>query len=404
MSAGALRLIARLAGGVPPPAALYPDRWPGKLLRGAQLAYQGWQWARWSIAGGNALLLAGDGLPAAKGPLHILDHLDGPAWRAGASVLRGACIDRVRERLRLDPQGALDLYAADEDVLVVAGHRDGRQIIVHVSDDGVRLERYAERLQCARAHFRPLQLADLLPELVEQQRSTDGVAILVQQRLAGATVDAATLSADQLRAHVVAALGPLRALQQAGARPTGSGTFDSPLFAALEQTLIAVPDWRDAVAMPLAALRSWMNRSSLAPVLVHGDYWLANLLFDEEAQLRGIIDWERSRERATPGYDAVHMVVHAFARWRGCPEWQVPCMLWDDHCEPVLERLFALVADTLGLSREDLRHVALLAWLAHLHQHAGTRASWGAERHRDWLVEPARSARRWLAEGAMSPA
>jgi hypothetical protein len=396
MSAGALRLIARLAGGVPPPAALYPDRWPARLLRGAQLAYQGWQWARWSVAGGNAMLLAGDGMPAAKGPLKVLDYLDGPAWRSGAIVLRGARIDRVRERLRLDPERPLELYAADSDVLVVAGERNGRRVIVHASDDMDRLERYAERLQCAHKHFRPLQLAGLLPEIVDQGLGTDGVGILVQQRLAGAAVDAATLSAD----HVAAALGPLRALQQAGTPSTRSGTFDDPLLAALERTVPAVPEWRDDVAMPLAALRAWAAHRSLAPVLAHGDYWLANLLFDGDAQLRGIIDWERSRERATAGYDAVHLVVHAFARWRGCPEWQVPCMLWDDHCEPVLERLFSLVSYTLDLSRGDLRHVALLAWLAHLHQQADTRDIWTAERRRDWLAEPARSARRWLAEGA----
>lgn len=404
MSAGALRLIARLAGGTPPPSALYPDRWPGRLLRGSQLAYQGWQWARWKIAGGNALLLAGDGLPAAKGPLRTLDHLDRAAWRSGACVLLGAGIDRLRARLRLDAQRPLDLYAADEDVLVVAGHTAGRRVIVHVCKDASRIERYAERLQRARAHFEPLRLAVLLPELIDHRRDAEGFAMLVQQRLPGAVVDAATLSAEGLIAHVGAALCPLRALQHAAGQGGGSGMSDAPLLAALEQALPAVPEWRDAVAMPLAALRAWARRSSAPSVLAHGDYWLANLLFDEAAQLRGIIDWERSREGATAGYDAVHLVVHAFARWRGCSEWEVPCMLWDDHCEPVLERLLALVAGTLGRSLDDLRHVALLVWLAHLHQHAGTRNDWGAGRRREWVVEPARSARRWLAEGTAPPA
>lgn len=399
MSAGALRLLARLAGGVPPPATLYPDRWPGALLRAAQLGYQGWQWARWRLAGGDALLLAGDGLPAAKGPLRAIDHIDGPAWRAGACVLRGARIDRLRERLGLDAPWPLDLYAADADVLVVAGSRQGRRVIVHACEDAARLGRYADCLRCAHAHFEPLGLVALLPALVDHRSSADGVAVLVQQRLPGAAVDAATLSADSLLAHVAAALRPLRALQDAAGRR--SAAADGPLLAALERELLAVPEWRDAVAVPLAALRGWAGRGRGAAVLAHGDYWLANLLFDDTARLCGVIDWERARENAMVGYDALHLIVHAFARWRGCPEWQVPCMLWDDHCEPVLERLYGLVAATLDLSLDDLRHVVLLVWLAHLRQHAGTRGGWSAERRDDWLDVPALSARRWLAEASL---
>jgi hypothetical protein len=80
-------------------------------------------------------------------------------------------------------------------------------------------------------------------------------------------------------------------------------------------------------------------------------------------------------------------------------------MLWDDHCEPVLQRLFGLVCGMLDMSTEDLRHVALLVWLAHLRQHAETRSDWTAQRRHDWIEAPARSARRWLAAaGALEDA
>jgi hypothetical protein len=350
----------------------------------------------WRVAGGDALVLAGDGLPAAKGVLRVLDDIDGESWRSGACVLRGASLHRLRERLQLDPGLLPELYAADADVLVVAGVRGGLPVIAHACEDEQRLVRCAERLQCARTHFERLGLATLLPSLIDQAPSAGGVAVLVQQRLPGDIVDASTLSADGLASHVRAALQPLRALQDAG---THDLIADGPLLDALERDLLAVPQWRDAVALPLAALRRWSSQARVASVLAHGDYWLGNLLFGDAGQLCGIIDWERARERTTVGYDAVHLVIHAFARWRGCPEWQVPSMLWDDHCEPVLERLYALVAAQLDMSMNDLRHVALLVWLVHLRQHVATRATWKQERHRDWLEEPALSARRWLVAG-----
>lgn len=395
MSAGSLRLLARFAGGKPPPAALYADGWPGPVRRGVQLAYQGWKWLCWRVQGGDALLLAGAGLPAAKGRLHLLRALDWPALRAGACVLRGASLERLRAGVGLDAEAALELHAADADVLVIAGQRAGRAAVVHLCDDAQRLARYAESLQTAHAHFGPLGLASLLPALLDQ-RIVAGVAMLVQQRLGGATVQPGTLDAPRLLAHVAAALVPLRALQNVGTFVAEGA--DAPLRAAVQESLQQWPQWRDALDAPLAHLHEWHGWQRLPAVLAHGDYWLANLLFDSDAKLVGIIDWERARAGAVAGYDAVHLVVHSFAHWRGCPEWQVPCMLWDDQCEPVLERLFELVAVTLQLGMDDLRHIALLVWLAHLRQHATSCAEWSVERRRDWVELPALSARRWLAE------
>jgi hypothetical protein len=397
MSVGALRLIGRLAGATTlPPAGLYSDTWPGRARRVLQLGYHGLQWLRWRVDRGDAMVLAGHGLPAAKGPLELKQSITWRDWADGACVLRGASLESLAHRLGLDARPAPTLYCADADVLVVTGFHAQAPVVVHVCADAPRLARYAERATAARARLGTVGLADLVPEVFAQVPVLD-VAMLTQARLPGHAVLAGALSADELRDHLAAALQPLRALQSAAA--SAPMAADESRIARLAADLNTIVEWRGVVEAPLAALLTWPGRRRLPAVLAHGDYWLSNLLF-EQGRLTGVVDWERSRCDAVAGFDAFHLVAFSFAQWRGCPPLDVPCMLWDDVAEPVLERLFALIAAQLGLDRDDLCHIALLWWLMHLQHHAADRHQWGATRCREWLDGPARSAAGWLARRA----
>jgi aminoglycoside phosphotransferase (APT) family kinase protein len=61
--------------------------------------------------------------------------------------------------------------------------------------------------------------------------------------------------------------------------------------------------------------RAWEGRS-VDVAWVHGDYWPANVIFENEAgpggapRVAGIIDWEWAAARELPAHDLLYLVVH----------------------------------------------------------------------------------------------
>lgn len=341
------------------------------------------------------MILMGKGLPAAKGTLQVSSKLRLRDWLSGAYVMGRASLSRLASNLGLDASPVPELYLADADVLVVLGSRRGLPVVVHAAEDAQRLDRYRQCAERAQRQLALSGLGHLVPAVIEQRAVLD-LTMLVQHRLIGQTVRSSGLSADELERYVTAALQPVRAIA-VGSRAAAEGADDSLLNHDLNW-LELHPQLGAAVRRPLAALRAWPGRRQHPAVLAHGDYCFANLLFESGSpQLAGLIDWERSRPRACAGFDALYLVAFSFSAWRGCAPMQMLCMLWDDLCEPVLERLLAHVGRATGLSIEDLRHVALLIWLLHLSRHGPHMHDWTDALRREWLDEPAESALRWLA-------
>ena len=393
MSIGSISILARLSGAHrEPPKRLYRDGWPGDLQRAGQLAFSATQWCLYRR---EAMVLVGTGLPAAKGTLRLSSTLGLRDWLSGAYVMGGGAPSRLATHLGLDASPAPELYLADADVLIVLGCRLGMPVVVHVTEDAQRLDRYRQCADRARQQLAVAALGHLVPAVIEQ-RSVLDLTMLVQHRLIGQTVRPSGLSADELERYVNAALQPVRALA-AGSRQSVDGADDYLLNHELSW-LEHDPQLGPAVRRALTALRAWPGRRQHPAVLAHGDYWFSNLLFEPgSSQVSGLIDWERSRPDAVAGFDALHLVMFSFAAWRGTSPLQVLCMLWDDLCEPVLERMLTLASLTTGLSIEDLRYVALLIWLLHLSRHGLQMHEWTDARRRDWFDEPADSAQRWLA-------
>jgi prepilin-type processing-associated H-X9-DG protein len=340
-------------------------------------------------------------MPAAAGEVRIQASLGLRDWLKGAYVMRGARVERLNGRLGLDGVVIPELYLADADVLVVFGSRNAAPVVAHVSADVERLQRYQRLAGLAQRVLATHGMSAIVPAVLEQ-RSALGWHILVQQRLKGRKVLASDLSPESLEAHVEAALKPLRALASGGALvPTGADTelIDSTLSGLARHREIS-----DLVKAPLEALTGWQGRWTLPAILVHGDYCFANILFADgsEPTVSAVLDWERARLNACPGFDGLYLVVFSYAHWRGIAEMQVLCSLWSNSFEPQLERLVGKVQAALGLTAEDLRFAALAIWLRHLHQHAPDMAEWSAERRRDWLDEPARCAEQWLRASGMA--
>jgi hypothetical protein len=153
----------------------------------------------------------------------------------------------------------------------------------------------------------------------------------------------------------------------------------------------AFPALRSALAPALAALERWDARRALPAVRVHGDYWLANLLFDgEPARLSGIVDWDRARADALCGLDALHLGIASVATRSGRSMGEVLATVFEPRrAHALFAEHLARVERVLGLSRETLEHVALSWWLDLL---------WNAH------VEGAPVTERWLAAAVDLPA
>jgi hypothetical protein len=251
------------------------------------------------------------------------------------------------------------------------------------------------RAMAGREALQHAGLAHLVPVIFDVTVE-HGYGRMSQQRMLGRTPEARGVTAGALEAQVRAALEPLSVISHSGQlEPDGA---DWRWIEELRRVLKDIPEWEELLREPLAALPGLGVRHQAPAVFVHGDYWFSNLLFEPDRDaVCAILDWERARAGGLSGFDALHLVVFAFAQWRGCAPMLVPAMIWDDACEPVLERLLDSAASAAGLNRLQLAEVALVLWLGHLWAHCGDRQRWSGSRTAEWLIEPGRSAARWLA-------
>lgn len=394
MSIESFTHLARLTGAVRPPApGLYDGSWPGLLRRCLQITVNAVELLR---SRGTFVAVHGTGVPVAVGLVHADERLSVRALLSGSCILRGARLTILADRLAIDRHTQLELFLATEDVLIVFGERSGAALAIHISASEDHLGRQRQGLEMARKIFAECHADNFIPRVIEWRR-VDGAWALLQERLGGRTVDPARLSAQALEAYIEAAMKPLLWLDSL-AEPCDEGPDFQMIFDGL-RNLECHSVLAAQITRPLEALRNWPERQHFRTVFAHGDYWFQNLLFAEDgsAVLTGIIDWERCRMRALPGSDALYMVAFGFSHWRGCPEFQVLCDLWDDRCEPFLRRLIERVCTAFRMSTDDLRFVAILMWLMHLRLRGPWMMEWPAAKHQEWITLPAASVGRWLS-------
>jgi hypothetical protein len=321
---------------------------------------------------------------------------------SGSRVLRGARLARLADSLAIVPQGEVELFLATEDVLVVFGERSGIALAIHISANEGHLSRQRAGIEMAHDVFADLPAVGLIPRVIEW-RPLEGGWALLEERLAGRTVDPLNLSAQELETYIEAALKPLLWLDSRA--EAGQGDADQQVIFDRLRWLECHPVLATPTARPLEALRRWPGRVHSRTVFAHGDYWFPNLLFATRGApvLTGIIDWERCRSRALPGADALYLVVFAFSRWRGCSQFKVLREIWEGNPEPLLERLLERLCTDFRLALDDLRFVALLIWLMHLRLRGPSMSEWPVGRHEEWVAQPAASIERWLKRSESSP-
>ncbi len=393
MSREAIAHLVRLTGAARvPTASLYDGNWPGPLRRCRQIAVNGFEWFR---SGGTFVALHGRGVPAAVGPARADGVLSMRSLMNGSYVLRGAQLAGLAQRLAVDTCTHFELFLATEDVLVVFGRRSGLELVIHVSAMADHLDRHRQGLERARESFARYYVAKLIPQVLEM-RLIERAQALVQERIAGRIVDPVELSERELEAHIEAALQPLLHLR-AAACSCATGVEHDVITDRLRE-LEEHPTLGTCVSRPLSVLRAWIGSRHHDGVFAHGDYWFRNLLFAEDGSARvvGIVDWERFRNNALVGSDALYLLAFSLAQWRSCDVFQVLCDIWDDAYNPLLARLVRRVCGALEISVDDLRHVAILMWLMHLRLRVPTMVDWPAGRFGKWVTAPADSVARWL--------
>lgn len=278
---------------------------------------------------------------------------------------------------------------------------EGKPVIVHAHDSAEKLEISKHRTGLTRASqaIRNPALRALLPTPIKQV-SSGGLEVFIQSRLPGEPFASDTTQA-RLEEQVRGAMQPLLALR--AARSMGASLPDVELFAALPSLLERFPRYAAELRTAIDALNQW-PRSHLAPVLVHGDYWMENLLFLEDGRrLSGIVDWDCVREAGCSGYDAVHLILLAGST---CPARSLNACLeevWTKQWKnDFLPRMLEEITHTFDLRPGDVEYLTGLIWLTRLHQREGSRDhSW--QYHQIYLPAIAfnRSAR--YSYGAYSP-
>uniref|UniRef100_UPI001F225BE3 phosphotransferase n=1 Tax=Falsiroseomonas oryziterrae TaxID=2911368 RepID=UPI001F225BE3 len=247
---------------------------------------------------------------------------------------------------------------------------------------------------------RACRRAGLAAQVATCLGAADPPPLLVQQRLAGRSLQlrqrGRILPEAELRAHVAAAMAPLMRLH-AQARRVPDGPDHALIFRDLPVCLDRHPALAAPLGPALRALQRWPARSDLGAVLVHGDYWLGNLLFDAEGAVCGIVDWERCRQDGCAGLDALHLAAASYGVWRARPLALVFEEIWTRRwSSPFLQEHVAAVTAAIALSEKDVTRLAVLLWLGYVRSSVLAMDP-PAD---DWLqlnvAQPARSLPAWM--------
>lgn len=392
MSYASLVKLALLCGADVPPKSLYRDRWPTRLERAGRVAHH----AILTLGGRarRSIAVTGAKLPGCSGEVRLIPARARSIVDPHTCILPGANATSLAEALELDLSTDPIIHLADCGVLVVIGRRRGKMVVIHIVDEPERAARYVEGCERASAALRVVGLAQLAPEILCRKTHPAG-EIIESSGLPGSTINPRQLTSERLISYITAALVPLKRLVRP-ARP--SLAPDAQLLTRITRTIDGKQKLSEHASWSIPAWNEWRLRQDREATVAHGDYWLSNILFGLEPvpEVSGIVDWERSRESAVVGIDALQLISMSFAHWRNCDPLNVLCMVWSNTCEPTLENCLQLAMDHFQLSRDDLGYLAIQVWLMHLTQHASECESWPHSRWHDWVSNPCEYAQRWL--------
>jgi Phosphotransferase enzyme family len=265
-------------------------------------------------------------------------------------VVRGTLAPLCRY-FGIDHARVVNLRCSSSGLAICFGHLQGSDVVVHAAMNGD--EKWVIR-QAEGAKIAKESIGELCPGIIDVEPTR-----LITSRLPGRTTPW-NIREDQLQAAISTALEPLKQLFASGG---GAGRADEELIASLE-SYVQKSSRRAQLRPALDLVKHW-DRAHIKSVLVHGDYWLNNILFSE-GRVSGVVDWDRLRLSGCAGIDALHLAFMSYAVWSGIPVSE----LLTDLCTTRwhftwLSSYCALIQEAFCLSAEDLKCLAILLWLSY---------------------------------------
>ena len=242
----------------------------------------------------------------------------------------------------------------------------GQEVVIHypVDEEGVRsINRHKTGIERARLSFGESTLLSLVPSIIRSNTET-ALPLLIQSRLVGQALQADSPSLEQSSEQLGKCITFLTGMQT-NAQPIDRSPEADHFTNNLVNLDAEMPNEHTVkIRYAIDKFDNWWRGKNLKSVLVHGDFWLGNVLFDDEGSISGVIDWEWSRENGLPLLDAMHLLARSgfchnnasfpellSSVWTGGENWVWMASYLD---EAIHES---------GLSLNDVQHIALFLWL-----------------------------------------
>jgi hypothetical protein len=329
----------------------------------------------------NKAILYGSRLSSLSGEINIVrTNLRATAWRLirnrqvflAVRTAESSPIRVLAEEHGLDQNLGFGAFMSINALIVLFANSGNRRFVLHFGDSEeawAALEMHRQglelaRLELARAGADSARLSSFLPEIVGAAEVANG-RILVQTRLPGTALSFQHLSVSQLDIALTRAAQAALEFQRLKTS-CELGPDHHLIFNVFPTLLRCWPQYEQPLRALLEDLENWQQTRPRLGVLVHGDYWMGNVLFDPASlEVCGIVDWEAARLGGTPGLDAVHFGLMSFAFGKSRPAAHyIAHVMTGSHEEPQLTAYLETVMKAFELTTSDLQHIALIIYFS----------------------------------------
>lgn len=284
-------------------------------------------------------------------------------------------LHNLQNRIGLDKDCTTECTLSDNDALVFFGKRDGCPAVSHVGFERLghaAISRHSEGLSLASSVISG-ERSISIPVLLFSQDSEE-LSVSVQTRLPGTALLQGIGDSDELLQAVEAAF---KAHSQCLAQHSTTSPVSEIKFLQDSTSILLghLPN-EDApnVQQAARALASWIDHKKPKGLLVHGDYWLNNIMVtlsatQENGEVAGLIDWEWARPEGLPLYDLLHLVVMSNAAFHKQHVGQLIAKVWEGSTGDLIGwNLLERAAKDLGYTQTDVGYIAISLWLRYLWQ------------------------------------
>ncbi len=304
-----------------------------------------------------------------------------PSIVVRGSAKRPPPLQNLCAYLGVDMVSSLQGKILDNPILVFECLAQGQPVFVHLGVGAAGLK----AVERHRNGLRRLADAALAPEMraatariIEMPQSR--ACVLVQTKVPGQDLRLRDMTQAQVQQHIERTLDLSLAFSGTG-RKLPNGPDDAYIREKLSTLGTRVPQNFVREVMPaVEAVSHWPNRENMPATLVHGDLWLANVLF-ESGRPVGLVDWEWSRRDGLPAFDALQLICGTLAAHRNLPIAALLAQVWDSSArEPWVAAMLAKIRERLQIDQDALVRTALVLWLGIIRRSAvettGTSPDW----------------------------